>query len=90
MKTIEVKITAQFTVPDEWEVIDHVADSAFPDDTITVLKIDNEYYDFFPECLMKVTAPDTVLWSADEGRTEEIIDCMSQFKVRMQEIKSIS
>jgi hypothetical protein len=87
MKTIEVKITAEFTVPDEWEVIDHVADSEFPDDKITVLKIDNEYYDFFPECLVKVESSDTVLWSADEGRTEEIIDCMSQFKVRMQEIK---
>jgi hypothetical protein len=85
MKTIEVKITAEFKVPDEWEVIDHIPDSLFPEDKITVLKINDEYYDFFPECLMKVEAPETVVWSADEGKTEDIIDCMSQFRVKMQE-----
>ncbi|MCP4718200.1 MAG: hypothetical protein GY860_01980 [Desulfobacteraceae bacterium] len=87
MKTIEVKITAEFKIPDEWEIIDHVTDSSFPEDKITVLKINNEYYDFFPECLMKVEAPGTVIWSADEGKSEEIIDCMSQFRVKMQEKK---
>ena len=87
MKTIEVKITAEFKIPDEWEIIEHVADASFPDDKITVLKINGEYYDFFPECLMKVEAPDTVVWSADEGKTEDILDCMSQFRVRMQEKK---
>jgi hypothetical protein len=87
MKTIEVKITAEFKIPDEWEIIDHIADPSFPEDKITVLKINDEYYDFFPECLMKVEAPETVLWSADGGKTEEIIDCMSQFRVRMQEKK---
>jgi len=87
MKTIEVKITAEFTIPDEWEITDHVPDSSFPDDKITVLKIKDEYYDFFPECLMKVEAKKTVVWSADEGKTEEIIDCMNQFRVRIQEKK---
>ncbi|MCP3945152.1 MAG: hypothetical protein GY710_27240 [Desulfobacteraceae bacterium] len=87
MKTIEVKITAEFKIPDEWEITDHVPDSLFPEDKMTVLKINGEYYDFFPECLMKVDAPETVIWSADEGRTEEVIDCMSQFRVRMQEKK---
>ncbi len=87
MKTIEVKITAEFKIPDEWEIIDHVPDSSFPEDRITVLKINDEYYDFFPECLMKVEAPETVVWSADEGKTEDVIECMSQFRVRMQEKK---
>ncbi|MBU0972294.1 MAG: hypothetical protein KKC20_16715 [Proteobacteria bacterium] len=87
MKTIEVKITAEFEIPDEWELIDHVPDPEFPEDKITVLKINDDYYDFFPECLMKVEAPDAVVWSADEGKTEEVIDCMSQFKVIMQEKK---
>ncbi len=87
MKTIEVKITAEFKIPDEWEIIDHVPDSSFPENIITVLKINDEYYDFFPECLMKVEAPETVVWSADEGKTEDVIDCMSQFRVRMQEKK---
>jgi hypothetical protein len=87
MKTIEVKITAEFNVPDAWEIIEHTPDAAFPDDHISVLKINDNYYDFFPECLMKVDAKDTVLWSTDEGKTEDVIDCMSQFRVRIQEKK---
>jgi hypothetical protein len=85
MKTIEVNITAEFIVPDEWEVIDHVPDPKFPDDKLTVLKIYNNHYDFFPECLMKVEDSQKVYWSADEGKTEEIIDRMSTFKVRIIE-----
>lgn len=85
MKTIQINIIAEFEIPDDWEIIDHAADPAFPDDRIQVLKIDTEYYDFFPECLMKVDGPETVTWSADEGRTEDIIDCMTQFKVKILE-----
>lgn len=85
MKTIEVKITAEFMVPDEWEVTEHIPDPTFPDDRLTVLKIEDGYYDFFPECLKKIEDPETVFWSADEGRTEDIIDCMSRFHVNINE-----
>jgi hypothetical protein len=85
MKTIEVNITAEFIVPDDWEVTEHVPDQTFPDDKLTVLKIHNDHYDFFPECLMKVEDSKKVYWSADEGKTEEIIDHMSTFKVRISE-----
>jgi hypothetical protein len=85
MKTIEVNITAEFIIPDDWEVIEHIPDPCFPDDKLTVLKIQNDHYDFFPECLMKIENTDTVFWSADEGKTEDIIDCMSTFKVRIAE-----
>jgi len=85
MKTIEVNITAEFIIPDDWEVTDHVPDSTFPDDKLTVLKINNDYYDFFPECLMKIEDTQTVFWSADDGKTEDIIDCMNTFKVRIIE-----
>jgi hypothetical protein len=34
---------------------------------------------------MKIENTDTVFWSADEGKTEDIIDCMSTFKVRIAE-----
>lgn len=85
MKTIEVNITAEFVVPDDWKVIDYVPDPAFPEDTLTVLKIMNDHYDFFPECLMKTEDSGKVIWSADEGKTEEIIDCMSTFKVSIAE-----
>ncbi len=85
MKTIEVKISAEFVVPDDWEVTDHVPDPSFPDDSLTVLKINNDHYDFFPECLMKVQEAQKVIWSADEGKTEDIIDCMSTFKVNIEE-----
>ena len=85
MKTIEVNITAEFIIPDDCKVIDHVPDPTFPDDKLTVLKIHNDHYDFFPECLMKIQDTQKVFWSADEGKTEEIIDCMSTFKVRIIE-----
>ncbi len=85
MKTIEVKITAQFNVPDEWEVTEHISDPKYPDDKLTVLKINNDHYDFFPECLMKVEHPENIYWSADEGKTEDIIDCMSTFNVNIAE-----
>ncbi|HCY86867.1 MAG TPA: hypothetical protein DHV36_17185 [Desulfobacteraceae bacterium] len=85
MKTIEVNIKAQFIVPDEWEVTDHMPDPEFPDDIRRVLKIEDQFYDFFPECLVKVEDPDVVIWSADEGRTEEIIDCMDAFQVDIRE-----
>ena len=85
MKTIEVKITAEFIVPDEWEVTDLVPDPKFPDEVRTVLKIDDQIYDFFPECLVKVDDPDMVIWSADEGRTEEVIDRMDGFNVKIRE-----
>lgn len=85
MKTIEVNITAEFIVPDDWEIIDHVPDSSFPDDKRTVLRIDNDHYDFFPECLMKIEDDKKVLWSTDEGKTEDIIDCMNTFKVNISE-----
>lgn len=85
MKTIEVNISAKFIVPDDWEVIDHVPDPSFPDDIITVLKINADHYDFFPECLMKTNESGKVIWSADEGKTEDIIDCMSTFKVSITE-----
>lgn len=85
MKTIKVHITAEFIVPDDWEVIDHVPDPSFPEDKLTVLKINNEHYDFFPECLMKIEDSQKVFWAADEGKTEDIIDCMSTFKVSMAE-----
>ena len=83
MKTIEVNIKAEFIVPDDWEVVDHVPDAAYPDDKMTVLKINNQFYDFFPECLMKVEQPQNVIWSADEGKTEDVIDCMSTFRVNI-------
>jgi hypothetical protein len=85
MKTIEVNIIAEFNIPDEWEIIDHVPDPSFPEDKLRVLKIEDGYYDFFPECLKKIKGPETVFWSADEGRTEDIIDCMSQFRVNISE-----
>lgn len=85
MKTVEVNIKALFSVPDDWEVIDHVPDPEFPDDVRRVLKIDGQYYDFFPECLVKVEAPEAVLWSADEARTEDIVDCMENFQVDITE-----
>lgn len=85
MKTIEVNITAEFIIPDNWEVIEHVPDPIFPNDKLTVLKINNDHYDFFPECLMKIEDTQKVFWSADEGKTEDIIDCMSTFKVRITE-----
>ncbi len=85
MKTIEVNITAEFIVPDDWEVIDHVPDPTFPEDKLTVLKINQNHYDFFPECLMKIEDDKNVFWSADEGKTEDIIDCMSTFKVCIAE-----
>jgi hypothetical protein len=85
VKTIEVNITAEFSIPDDWEVIDHVPDPSFPEDRLTVLKINNEHYDFFPECLMKIQDADKVVWSTDEGRTEDIIDCMNAFKVSITE-----
>ncbi len=83
MKNINVKINASFAVPDDWEVVDHVPDNTFPDDKLTVLKINNAYYDFFPECLMKVNDGEKIFWSADEGQTEDIIDCMQMFKVNI-------
>ncbi len=83
MKTIEVKITASFDVPDDWEVIEHVPDASYPDDKLKVIKIGNEVYDFFPECLKKVEEPDRIYWSADEGKTEDIIDCMNNFNVKI-------
>lgn len=85
MKTIQVNITAEFVVPDDWEVVDHVPDPSFPDDKLTVLKINEDHYDFFPECIMKVKDSEKIFWSADEGKTEEIIDCMSTFKVGISE-----
>lgn len=85
MKTIEVKIKAEFNVPDEWEVVEYVPDPEFPEDVRKVVKIDNRYYDFFPECLVKIDDPDMVIWSADEGRTEDVIDCMENFQVNILE-----
>lgn len=84
MKTIEVKIKAEFKVPDNWEVVAHMPDPQFPEDIRQVLKIDDHYYDFFPECLVKVEDPELVIWSADEGRTEDIIDCMENFQVDIE------
>ena len=85
MKRVEVNITAEFTVPDDWEVVDHVPDPEFPEDVRRVLKVDGQFYDFFPECLVKVAERDLVIWSADEGRAEDIIDCMEGFKVEIRE-----
>lgn len=85
MKTVQVNITAEFIVPDEWEVVDHLPDPKFPEDVRKVLKIDDQYYDFFPECLVKIEDPEMVIWSADEGRTEDIIDCMDSFRVSILE-----
>lgn len=87
MKRVEVRLTAEFTVPDDWEVVDHVPDPAFPEDVRRVLKVDGQFYDFFPECLVQVADGDLVIWSADEGRSEEIIDCMEGFKVDIRELK---
>ena len=85
MKTIEVNITAEFSIPEGWEVVEHCPDPSFAHEKVTVLKINNGYYDFFPECLKKVNTPETILWSADEGRTEDVIDCMNRFKVTIFE-----
>ncbi len=83
MKTIDVTINAQFVIPDDWDVVEHTPDSTFPDDKLTVLKIKDSYYDFFPECLMKVNDGKNVFWATDEGKTEDIIDCMQTFKVNI-------
>lgn len=88
MKTIEVNIKAEFIVPDEWEVVDHVPDPEFPADVRKVLKIDDHYYDFFPECLVKIEDPEVVIWSADEVRTEDVIDCMKSFQVNIRDKQS--
>jgi|GEM_PF-637605 len=88
MKTIEVNIKAEFIIPDDWEVIEHVPDPDYPEDVRKVLKIEDQYYDFFPECLVKVEDPELIIWSADEGRTEDIIDCMDTFQVDIEEAQS--
>ncbi len=88
MKTLSVNITAEFLVPDDWEVVDHIPDPEFPEDVRRLLKVDDQFYDFFPECLVKVKDEDVVIWSADEGRSEEIIDCMEAFHVDIREEKS--
>jgi hypothetical protein len=85
MKTIEVNIKAEFIVPDDWEVVAHMPDPEFPEDIRRVIRIDNQFYDFFPECLVKVEDPEMIIWSADEGRTEDIIDCMDAFEVNIRE-----
>ncbi len=85
MKTIEVNIKAEFIVPDDWEVTEHMPDPEYPEDIRRVLRIDDQFYDFFPECLVKVVDPEMIIWSADEGRTEDIIDCMDAFQVNIQE-----
>ena len=85
MKKIDVTISAQFLVPDDWEVVEHTPDSQFPDDRLTVLKIKDAVYDFFPECLMKVNDGANVFWSADEGQTEDVIDCMQTFRVQISQ-----
>lgn len=87
MKTIQVNITAEFEVPDDWEIIDHAADPTYPEEKLQVLKINDKFYDFFPECLMKVESSETAIWSTDEGKTEDIIDCMTHFKVKILEKK---
>ncbi|MCF6248102.1 MAG: hypothetical protein L3J69_12175 [Desulfobacula sp.] len=46
MKTIDVTINAQFVIPDDWDVVEHVPDSTYPEDRLTVLKIKDAYYDF--------------------------------------------
>ncbi len=83
MKTIDVTINAQFVIPDDWDVVEHVPDSTFPDDRLTVLKIKDSYYDFFPECLINENASNNVCSPTDEGKTEDIIDCMKTFKVNI-------
>jgi hypothetical protein len=83
MKTIKVTINASFAVPDDWRIVDHVPDPEFPDDKMTVLQIKDDFYDFFPECLMKVSDGEKTIWSADEGKTEDIVDCMQTFKVQI-------
>ena len=88
MKTLSVNIMAEFSVPDDWEVVDHIPDPKFPEDVRRLLKVDGEFYDFFPECLVKVAQKDMVIWSADEGRADEILDCMEAFHVDIQEQKS--
>ncbi len=85
MKTINVTITAEFSVPDQWEVVKHTPDPEFPEDQVRVLKIDDAYYDFFPECLKKTENNGHVIWSAGEGRAEDLIDCLDGFQVRISE-----
>ena len=85
MKTVEVSIKAEFVVPDDWEVVDYIPDPDFPLDVRQVLKVEDRLYDFFPECLVKVEEGEMVVWSADEGRTDEIIDCMEGFEVDIRE-----
>ncbi|MDD9303065.1 MAG: hypothetical protein HUK40_12295 [Desulfobacter sp.] len=87
MKTIEVNIRAEFIVPDDWTVVEHMPDPKFPEDIRKVLKVGDQFYDFFPECLVKVEDPEMTIWSADEGRTEDIIDCMDRFEVSIRETK---
>jgi hypothetical protein len=85
MKTIQVSIQAEFVIPDDWNIKEHVPDPSYPDDKLTVLKIGKNYYDFFPECLMKTSDSQKVIWSTDEGKTEDVIDCMQTFKVNIAE-----
>ena len=85
MKNITVTITAKFSIPGHWEIVNHVPEPDFPEDRIRVVKIDDEYYDFFPECLKKVDDQGRILWSAGEGRTEDLIDCLDGFNVQIIE-----
>ena len=85
MKNIRVTITAEFSIPNKWEIVDHVPDPEYPEDRVRVLKIGDGYYDFFPECLKKVDDNGRILWSAGEGRTEELMDCLGGFHVQITE-----
>lgn len=85
MKTLAVNIVAEFKVPDDWEIVDHAPDPAYPEDVRRLLKVDGQFYDFFPECLVRVEDKEMVIWSADEGKTEDIIDCMEGFRVDIRE-----
>ncbi len=84
MKKIQVKITAEFEVPDEWEIVDYVQDK---DDKIKVLKVGSEYCDFDMEFLMAHKEKRGTVWSNDESMYEKMIHRLHKINVDIKEHK---
>jgi len=82
MKKIQVKITAEFEVPDEWEIVDYAQNQ---DDTVKVLKVDDEFCDFDMEYLVAHKEKNGTVWSNDESMYEKMIHCMHQIQVDIKE-----
>ncbi len=86
MKKIQVKITAELEVPDDWEIVEYLQDEDNENDKVKVLDMGGEYCNFTLDFLTDKFVDEQQIWTSDEDFFNAMISVLETVDVDIIEL----